>query len=102
MAAWVRRLMRSPSHQRLSSATAAGMAAITTPADTADVSSTPYSMQIENRKLPRKLSQNSSRRSCGVSGASPAAAHPVRHGHRGNAEAQPGQQEHWQHRHQQA
>jgi hypothetical protein len=47
------------------------MAAITTPAATADVSSTPYSMQIENRKLPRKLSQNSSRRSCGDSGASP-------------------------------
>ena len=28
-------------------------------------------MQIENRKLPRKLSQNSSMRSCGLNGASP-------------------------------
>ena len=42
-----------------------------TPAATAEVSATPKSMQIENRKLPRKLSQNSSLRSCADSGASP-------------------------------
>ena len=56
---------------RDSSATAAGMAAMTTPAATAEVSATPKSMQIENRKLPRKLSQNSSQRSCADNGASP-------------------------------
>ena len=41
-----------------------------TPAATAEVSATPKSMQIENRKLPRKLSQNSRRRSWRSSGAS--------------------------------
>ena len=41
MAATVRRGIRSPNHQRLSRATAAGIAAITTPADTAEVSKTP-------------------------------------------------------------
>jgi len=53
-------------------ATAAGMPAITTPAATAEVAATPNSMQIENRKFPRKLSQNSSQRSCRDSvGSSP-------------------------------
>ncbi len=33
---------------------------------------TPNSMQMLNRKLPKKLSQNSNRRSRGESGASPA------------------------------
>ncbi len=42
-----------------------------TPAASADVNATPNSMQIENRKLPRKLSQKSSTRSCRLSGASP-------------------------------
>ena len=86
--------MRSPRKMRDSSATAAGMAAMTTPAATAEVSITPKSMQIENRKLPRKLSQNSSLRSCARQRRiAVAAAHPVRHGHGGDAEAQPGQQE---------
>ena len=40
----------------------AGIAAMITPADTALVRLTPNSMQIENRKLPRKDSRNSSRR----------------------------------------
>jgi hypothetical protein len=71
MAACTRRVMRSPRKMRDSTATAAGMAAITTPAASAEVTATPNSMQIENRKLPRKLSQNISWRSCGDSGASP-------------------------------
>jgi len=68
-----RRAMRSPRKMRDSSATAAGIAAMITPAATADVSAMPNSMQIENRKLPRKLSQNSSLRSRAPSGASPGA-----------------------------
>jgi len=63
--------MRSPRNRRASSATAAGIAAITTPAASAEVAITPYSMQIENRKFPMKLSQNSSTRSRRDRGASP-------------------------------
>ena len=58
-----RRVSRSPSSRRDSSATAAGIAAIAMPAATAEVSATPLSMQTEKRKLPKKLSQNSSQRS---------------------------------------
>ena len=39
-------------------------------AATADVAATPKSMQTENRKFPRKLSQNSSIRSRGDNGGS--------------------------------
>ena len=63
--------MRSPSTHQEPSATAAGMPAITTPAAKAPLSFTPYNMQIEKQKLPRKLSQKSRRRSCAESGASP-------------------------------
>ena len=72
MAATTRGGMRSCRKSRDSTATAAGMAAITTPAATAELSITPYSMQIEKRKLPRKLSQKSRYRSCCDSGVSPA------------------------------
>ena len=51
-------------------ATTAGMAAMITPADTALVRLTPNSMQIENRKLPRNDSRNSSCLVCRVMGAS--------------------------------
>ena len=71
MASITRGRIRSPRKSRDSSATAAGMAAIVTPAASAEVSATPYSMQMLNRKLPRKLSQNSSQRSWRDSGASP-------------------------------
>ena len=69
-----------------------------TPAATAEVSATPNSMQIENRKLPRKLSQNSSLRSrarqrC-LAGAR---AQPAEHRDRSDAEAQPGKQEDREH-----
>ena len=73
MASHTRGAMRSRMNSHDSSATAPGMPAIATPAATAELSATPYSMQIENRKLPRKLSQNSSQRSCRESGASPGA-----------------------------
>jgi hypothetical protein len=71
MASHTRGATRSRSSSHDSSATAPGMPAIATPAAVAEVSATPYSMQIENRKLPRKLSQNSSQRSWRDSGASP-------------------------------
>ena len=45
---------------------------MTTPADTALVRLTPYSMQIENRKLPRNDSRNSSSRVRPLSAGSPA------------------------------
>ena len=66
-----RGVMRSRRKAHDISATAAGMAAMITPAASAVLCSTPNSMQIENRKLPRKLSQNSSTRSWRDSGASP-------------------------------
>ena len=53
------------------SATTAGIEAMITPADTALVMLTPNSMQIENRKLPRKDSRNTSLRVWAVMGASP-------------------------------
>jgi hypothetical protein len=56
-----------------SRATVAGSAAITTPAATAEVAATPKSMQIEKPKLPRKLSQNNSRRSRAANAGSPTA-----------------------------
>ena len=68
----MRRLMRSRRNSQLISAMTAGMPARITPADTALVRLTPYSMQIENRKLPTKDSRNSRRRVCAVKGASSA------------------------------
>ena len=53
-------------------ATSAGIEAMMTPADTALVRLTPNSMQIENRKLPRKDSRNSSCRVCAVMSGSSA------------------------------
>ena len=52
-------------------ATTAGIAAMITPAASAEVRATPNSMHTENRKLPKKDSRNSSQRSCGLSRASP-------------------------------
>ena len=46
--------------------------AMITPAETALVMLTPYNMESENRKLPRKDSRNSRRRVCGVMGGSSA------------------------------
>ena len=46
------------------------MDAMMTPADTALVRLTPNSMQIENRKFPRKDSRNTSFFVCAVMGAS--------------------------------
>ena len=51
-------------------ATTAGIDAMITPADTALVRLTPNSMQIENRKLPRKDSRNTRPRVRGVIGGS--------------------------------
>ncbi len=62
---------RSRRNVQLSTATAAGMAAMMTPADTALVSLTPLIMHSVNRKLPRKDSRNSRRRVRGESGGSP-------------------------------
>ena len=53
-------------------ATTAGMAARMTPADTALVMLTPYNIQIENRKLPRKDSRKTSLFVALVIGGSPA------------------------------
>ena len=60
IAAQTRRLMRSPRKSQLISATTAGMDAMMTPAEIALVMLTPYSMQIVNRKLPRKDSTKTS------------------------------------------
>ena len=95
IAAQMRGTMRSRRNAQLSSATTAGIEAMMTPADTALVRLTPNSMQMENRKLPRKDSRNTSRRVCArhrrlVGGL----AQPVQHGQAADAEAQPGQQEH--------
>ena len=89
------RVMRSRRNIQLPSATTAGIDAMITPADTALVRLTPNSMQIENRKLPRKDSRNTRprvrARHRGLVGR---AAQPVRHRQRRDAEAQPGQQQH--------
>jgi len=53
-------------------ATTAGMEDMTTPAATAVVRLTPKSMQMENMKLPRKDSRNSSQRVLVVRGGSSA------------------------------
>src|SRR5450759_2567683 len=60
IAAQTRSLMRSPRKSQLISATTAGMDAMMTPAEIALVMLTPYSMQIVNRKLPRKDSTKTS------------------------------------------
>ena len=73
MAAATRGAMRSPSHHHDSSATMAGMAAITTPAATAEVKATPNSMHTEKPKLPSRLAQNISRLSGADKAASPGA-----------------------------
>ena len=70
MAASTRALSRSPRKIQLISATVAGMPAITTPAANAEVACTPNSMQIENRKFPKKLPRNNTRRSAASSGGS--------------------------------
>ena len=62
--------MRSRRNSQLITATAAGIAAKMTPAATALVRLTPYNMQIENRKLPRKDSRNTSMRVWPVIGGS--------------------------------
>ena len=69
-AAHIRAPMRSRRKTQLMRAMTAGMLAITTPAETALVKLTPYNMQIENRKLPRSDSRNSSSRMRGAKGAS--------------------------------
>ena len=71
-AAHMRVLMRSRRNIQLINAITAGMLAITTPAETALVMLIPYSIKIENRKLPRNDSRNSRRLVCGVKGASSA------------------------------
>jgi len=53
--------MRSRRNSQLRSANIAGIAARITPAETAEVSRMPPSMHSVKRKLPRKLSRNSSR-----------------------------------------
>jgi len=54
----MRAAMRSRRNSQLKTATTDGIEAITTPADTALVMLTPYNMQMENRKFPRKDSRN--------------------------------------------
>ena len=61
---------RSRKNSQLSTATAAGMAARMTPAETALVSLTPVIMHTVKRKLPRNDSRNSKRRVRGVNGGS--------------------------------
>ena len=53
---------RSPSRAQERTATRAGIAAMITPAASAELRYTPASMQIENRKLPKNDSRNSRRR----------------------------------------
>jgi hypothetical protein len=62
--------MRSPSSAHDSKATTTGSALITRPAAVAEVSATPQSMQIENRKLPKKDCRKSCRDSKRLSGGS--------------------------------
>ncbi|MCY1367302.1 hypothetical protein D9M69_542310 [compost metagenome] len=62
MARPMRTVMRSRRKSQLATATTAGIDAMITPADTALVRLTPNSMQIENRKLPRKDSRKTSPR----------------------------------------
>jgi hypothetical protein len=58
-------------------------------------------MQMENKKLPKKDSRNSSLAVAAVQHfVARCAPHPMRHGHRRNAEAQPSQQKHREHQHQ--
>ena len=57
-----RRPIRSRRKSQLSSATAAGIAAMMTPAASALVRLTPNNMKMENRKLPRNDSRKSRRR----------------------------------------
>ncbi len=64
-------LLRSRRATHDISATIAGMAAMMTPAASAEVSATPKSMKMEKRKLPKKDSKKSSVRSRRLSGASP-------------------------------
>ena len=91
----MRKPMRSRRNAQLMSATTAGIEAMITPADTALVMLTPNSMQMENRKLPRKDSRNTSLLVCGGHGRlAERLAQPVQHGQPADAEAQPGQQEH--------
>ena len=70
MPARTRPVSRSPRNTRDISATTPGSAAMITPAASAVLMATPYSMQIENRKLPRKLSKKSSTRSWRARGVS--------------------------------
>ena len=72
MASAMRTVMRSRRNSQLASATTAGIAAMMTPADTALVRLTPNIMQIENRKLPRNDSRNTSARVRPVIGGSSA------------------------------
>jgi len=91
----VRRATRSRRTTQLITATAAGMAAMVTPADKALVRLTPYTMHRVNRKLPRKASRNSSHRTCAVSGGSAAGFfQPVQHGQTADSKTHPGQQKH--------
>ena len=71
-ASHTRGAMRSRRKAQLISATTAGIDAMITPAETALVMLTPYSMQMENRKLPRNDSRNTSCRVCRVIGGSSA------------------------------
>ena len=72
MASHTRGPMRSPKKNQLSKATTVGMAAMMTPADTAVVMLTPNSMQMVNKKLPRKDSRKIRRLVAAVMGGSPA------------------------------
>jgi len=58
----MRKLIPSRRNNQLARATAAGIEAKMTPAETALVRLTPYSMHIENRKLPRNDSVKTSTR----------------------------------------
>ncbi len=64
-----------------------------TPAATALVRLTPNSMQMENRKLPRKDSRNSRRAVCRLMGISSAGFQPAQRGRTAYAKTQPGEQE---------
>src|SRR5450830_566094 len=64
--------MRSRRKIQLNKATTAGITDMMTPADTALVMLTPVIMQIENRKLPRNDSRNTSNFMRGANGASSA------------------------------
>ena len=66
----MRTVMRSRRKSQLATATAAGMDAMITPADTALVRLTPNSMKIENRKLPRNDSRKTRPRVRALMGAS--------------------------------